>query len=328
MRFAILLFALVAFAPQASAQKPEPRYKGKPLAYWVERLQKADTDAEQAAAAVAVGSFGTDAAAAVPKLIEMLDDRSPEFRQLVYHTLAALGPVAKGAVPDLIKMLKEKLPRNTQYAIWLIEKIGPDAKDAVPELVKFLDTKEYRDDAVDALSSIGPAAKDALPALRRVLLDAVSPEPTVCEVSPVTLCKLHRLGADAVPMLLDLISFGTQEGRIECVTALGHIGPGAAKAAPKLAEFLKHDDLKLRLEAAIALCRIEKNLKAVVVLAELLTEQSSLACPAAEALAEMGPDAKDALPALKAATMHKAPFVPKAARDAIKKIEAINPAKN
>jgi HEAT repeat protein len=325
---AISLFLVIALCPSILAQKPEPRYKGKPLAYWVERFQKAETDAEQVAASIAIRSFGPDAVAAVPKLVEMLDDRSPDFRALVYSTLHELGPVAKGAVPDLIKMLKEKHPRNTQFAIWLLGSIGPDAKEAVPEMVKFLDTREYRDDAANALCSIGPGAKDAIPALRRALLDAVSPQPSVCNVSGDTLDRLHQLGPDAVPMLRDLVTFATPKDRIHAITALGLIGPGAAKAAPQVAEFLKHDDLELRLEVAIALCRIEKNLKSVAVLAEFLTEKASLAFPAAEALAELGPDAKDALPALKMALMHEDSRVQLAAHSAIIKIKAINPTKN
>ena len=66
----------------------------------------------------------------------------------------------------------------------------------------------------------------------------------------------------------------------------------------------------------------------MAVLAALLSEETWHARSAAEALAEMGPDAREALPALKAALLHKDSLVQSAARQAIRKIEAINPAKN
>src|SRR5262245_61709662 len=44
-----------------AAEKIEPRYKGKPLAYWMELLQKGDTDAKQKEAAEAISSLGPDA---------------------------------------------------------------------------------------------------------------------------------------------------------------------------------------------------------------------------------------------------------------------------
>jgi HEAT repeat protein len=327
MRAILLLAAFVTLAASASAQ-PEPRYKGKPLAYWVDRLQNAETDKEQQETAVALQAFGPDAVSAVPKLVEMLDDRSPEFRKLVYETLRELGPAAKGAVPDLIKLLKQKHERNTQYAIWLLEKLGPDAKDAVPELMKFLDAPGYREDAVGALCAIGPASREVLPAIRRALLDALSPEPTGGTVMEEVLNQLHRLGPDAAPMLVDLIASETPKGMAYGISELGNIGPGAVKAAPRLAEFLTHEDLELRRLAAIALCKINKSVKAVQVLAALLSEPTWHACPAAEALGEMGPDAREALPALRAALLHEDTIVQHAAKLAIRKIEAVNPAKN
>jgi HEAT repeat protein len=225
-------------------------------------------------------------------------------------------------------MLKARHPRNTQYAIWLLGKIGPDAKEAVPELMKFLDHKELREDAVDALCSIGPAAKDAIPAIRRALLDALSPEPTGGTVMEAILNQLHKLGPDAVPMLVDLVGSGSPRGRVYGLSELGKLGTAAKEAAPRVAEFLTDDDLEVRREAAVALCRIEKNQKAVAVLAALLTEPTYLAHPAAEALEEAGPDARAALPALKAALLHKDANVRNAALRAINKIAAANPTKN
>src|SRR5258705_479270 len=125
MRAILLLVAFVALSANAAAQ-PEPRYKGKPLAYWLERFQKAEAD-----------------------------------------------------------------------------------------------------DEVNALCAIGPAAKDALPAIRRALLDAVSPEPAVRDVADPTLNRLHQLGPDAVPMLVDLVASETPKGTAYGISELGKLGPGA-----------------------------------------------------------------------------------------------------
>ncbi len=110
----IFFLASIAFVsglfcmPLQAQVKPEPKYEGKPLNYWVERLQKCEKDEDRNAAAKAIKAFGQEAAPAVPALVEMLDDRSDSFRDLVGEILAVIGPGAKSAVPALITLSRRK----------------------------------------------------------------------------------------------------------------------------------------------------------------------------------------------------------------------------
>ena len=204
MRATLILLLLVASCSVAAAQKSEPLYKGKPLAYWVERLKKGEADKDQAAAARAIQAFGPDALPAIPALIEMLDDRSPEFRNMVAGVLCSLGPNAKSAVPELIKQLKEKRAYEPRLVMEILGFIGPDAKDSVPLLTKSLEDPVSRDVAIEALCNIGPASKEAIPAIRRLALDAIATREKDPKAPVFFLEELHKLGPDVVPLLLEM----------------------------------------------------------------------------------------------------------------------------
>src|SRR5262249_23100220 len=253
MRTAVALLLLVFVAPAALAQNPEPRYKGKPLAYWVQRLQKAEADKDQAAAARAIEAFGPDAVPAIPALIEMLDDRSPEFRNLVAGVLCRLGPDAKSAVPELIKQLQEKRAREPRLVMEILGFIGPDAKDAVPLLAKALDDPASRDVAVEALCNIGPASKEATAPIRRVVLEAIAAKEKDSRADFFFLEALHKLGPDVVPLLVEMLERPGSEGRTHALRELMKLGPAGAKAAPRVAPLLKHQHPAVRRDAAIAL---------------------------------------------------------------------------
>jgi HEAT repeat protein len=309
------------WASHLSAVQPEPRYKGKPLAYWVERIQTADTDAEQLRAAEAIKAFGAEARPALPKLIEMLDDRSPEFRKMVKDVLCTLGPEAKPILPELVKLLKAKRARDPQVVIAVIGSIGPDAKEAAPALIEALADRRVQDEAIEALCAIGPSAKDALPAIRRAIREAGKHDDERTAPSFVLIDPLYKLGPDAVPLLIEFLDDDDPNYKSRSAHGLGRIGPAAKSALAKLVSALKHDDPAVRGDAAVALWRIDKNTAGVPVLAALLSAKDRvIAEPAAQALGEIGPDAKEALPALaKALTEETVPF--EVLRDVIRKIE-------
>jgi HEAT repeat protein len=326
MRAVLIFFAFSLFNPSAIAQNPKPNYKGKPLVYWVERLQKAETDKDQVAAADAIKAFGPDAASAVPTLIEMLlNDRSGEFRWFVSLILCDISHTAKGTVPELVKRLKElqarkageeKESENTSdmsILIRLLGSIGPDAKDAVPVLIVALDHPELREETVRSLCEIGPGAKDAIPALRRLVLDLIvdlekKQEPVGRSLEAFSCYDLHKLGPDVLPLLLELIDLPGVLGKRIALREfyIEELGPAAKKAAPKLAPLLQDKDPQIRYWTADVLWNIEKNTAVVPVLVGLLNvNEPFLDRWAATLLGEIGSDAKEALPALKLALEKK-----------------------
>lgn len=203
------LIAFIAFSVPANAGKNVPTYNGRPLAYWMERLQTAPSDDARREAANAVVAFGADADPAVPKLVELLDDRSPEYRGVIAHIVfGGIAKDAKSVVPAMIKLLAEK-KGDPKLVINVLQYAGPKAKEAVPHLRQALkhdraevryaaaaalwstakntdgvpvvvalikekgsERKEFFYPAVELLGEIGADAKSALPALRASLVRA------------------------------------------------------------------------------------------------------------------------------------------------------------
>jgi hypothetical protein len=214
---AISLLVVLTLPATVFGQKPEPRYEGKSLTYWLERFQKAENDRDREAAERAVVAFGADAAPALPSLMAMLADHSHTYRGQAANMICAMGSAAKGSVPELIKMLEKPL-HDPSRVIRILCAIGPDAKDAIP--------------AIECVIS------DYLAAMKRsedldyyLILDRY---------------EFHRLGADIVPVLVSLLKdvdrkvkdtgMNEEDFRMAMNTAreLGKLGPAAEAALPLL----------------------------------------------------------------------------------------------
>jgi HEAT repeat protein len=345
MRACLCVVVLViGSAPARADDKPEPKYKNHPLAFWVERLQKASTDAEQQEAATAIATFGPDAATAVPVLVGMLDDRSWAYCEMITRVLCAIGPAAKTAVPELVKLLNEKRANDPEHVIRVLAVIGPDAKEAVTVLTTFLANRELSDSAVKALCAIGPAAKGAFPAMQKVVLEIAEAKEKQSDryYRHGELCfrshcleSLAGLGEEAVPILFAMLDSSENCAAVCSLVLFAKLGPNGIKAAPRLREHLKHKDPYIRYLAAAALWKITKSAEVVPVLVQLLQPESNSRAtdghytpPLAHAvwlLEEMGPGAKDALPALRALLDSDANLSPLSRNDvevAISRIEA------
>ena len=270
------------------AQEParatsEERYRGKPIAYWLERFQEAPNNPFNIDA---VKSFSADVL--IPALLGMLDDNSPDFRINAAEIFRKIGaPLAKTAVPALVKLLKEGRPRYP-YAV------------------------------VFALCQIGPSAKEALPAIGRAMRDA--PAHYEDQGQGCVSC-LGDLGEAAIPLIVELLEEKDAYFKRECARALGTIGPAAKRTTPKLEALLKHESPEVQVQAAIALWRIEKHAGAIPALAAMLMQPGPAAAFAAYGLWEIGPDAKEALPALKEALKDERADVQQAALATLQKID-------
>jgi HEAT repeat protein len=102
--------------------EPEPI---KPLAAWT----------EQEAAAEALGRIG---AAAVPALVESLQNPDAAVRLKAIEVLGRMGADAKDAVPHLIRLLDDPDLNVRKAAARTLGRIGPAAQQAVPSLMKTL----------------------------------------------------------------------------------------------------------------------------------------------------------------------------------------------
>ncbi|MFF5723932.1 PBS lyase [[Kitasatospora] papulosa] len=166
------------------------------------------------------------------------------------------------------------------------------AGEAAPEVLRVLrGAPEYRGEwlrtaALRALGSFGPAAHCAVPELRRLVRRT---GPGAIEAAEALWAVTGD--ADAVlPVLAE--GLGADQAR-DCraaVSALGALGPRAGVVAPRLRALLAHEELWLRVEAAIALWEVSGRAAEVVpVLMSAWEKNCHVRVRVAECLARMGP---------------------------------------
>jgi len=169
------------------AEKGPPR-EGKTVAQLFGEFAEAhgtdNWNETRAGVAEALDAMG---AAAVPGLIEALDNESWKVREEAAFGLGRLGGEALPAMPALIAALEDK-----NFLVWeavdgAIGTIAVGAGEkAVPMLIDTLKTgtAKARVSAAEALCHAGPAAREAIPALTAALKD---PEGGVREAAAAAL---------------------------------------------------------------------------------------------------------------------------------------------
>jgi len=124
---AVLFLAPGAWAQGAGSAK-EPVSDGKTLSEWVADLKDGTAPQTRNAAAYEISGMGPAAAAAVPALIEALDDPEATVRFPVTVALGEIGPAAKAAVPRLKKMVDEEINDEIAAAAKrALKRIQPEA---------------------------------------------------------------------------------------------------------------------------------------------------------------------------------------------------------
>lgn len=104
----LLLLTAVAYGQTTGDKAREPVSAGRTLSEWIADL-KGLAPQTRNAAAYEIAGMGPAAAAAVPALIEALDDPIAAVRFPVTIALLEIGPAAKAAVPRLVTMVDEEI---------------------------------------------------------------------------------------------------------------------------------------------------------------------------------------------------------------------------
>jgi HEAT repeat protein len=169
-------------------------------------------------------------------------------------------PPSVATINALVRKLKDPDKQVRWSAAKTLEEAGPAAKKAVPALIEALRDESVHDAAINALASIGPAA---LPDLLR-----------------------SSEGDDLLPT----------SGAIR---AIGEMGPGAKSAVPSLVKALSNRDRRIRVAAVSALGGV-RDPATVPLLTRILKNDKDLKVRifAADALAQFGPAAAEAVPTL------------------------------
>jgi HEAT repeat protein len=216
--------------------------------------------------------------------------------------------------------------QSMKYSAEGLAKVGPSVVRALRENLKS-DQVNVRVDAARSLGVIGPDAKAAVPELIRALRDS---DREVEMAAVFTLGEIGPAAADAVEPLMQVVNDDEKDRGIAimAIDAIGRIGPAAGRVVPVFTAMLKAPRHYAWTNVAMALCRIgpegraEASSTVPALIQMLATDKWG---PnrrfAAEVLAEVGPAARPAIPALTAATADSDQQVRDAARKALTVLE-------
>jgi HEAT repeat protein len=244
---------------------------------------------------------------ALAHLIGRLKHENSYVRELAAQALLALPP-APDVAPALWEKAFESMDETTaRHALDALASLGAPA---VPRLINALKYEGLRGGVADVLGHIGPPAAPATMALAGLLADK---SPEIVHQATLALANIGPGAKEAVPDLIKSLQEGadTTSAATDAAYALGRIGPQAAAAEPALSKLLKNSDQTLALVSAWALTQIRPASADVaaktlpVLIAGLSSPQPISRQSAAEALANLGPLAKSAVPALQKAAADK-----------------------
>ena len=164
---------------------------------------------------------------------------------------------------------------------------------------------EERRQAVAALGLIGLRAKPVVPALvERLKAERSGSRRDAAEA----LCKINKDPAAVAAMVADLKDRDFQV-RLSAAKTLGGFGVHAKAAVPALTETLQDENNFVRSSAALALWQIDKHSDAIPALVENVKSSDNRGhiAMAADALGQIGVEAKAAVPVLREALKDKPP---------------------
>lgn len=216
-------------------------------------------------------------------------------------------PQAPRAMDELAKALSSINQKVRLDAIAELEKRGPEAAVAIPQLADALKDRDGRVQVAIAalLARLGPPARVAYPALERV---AQEPDDKVQRAVQEALQKIGRPTPADVLLFVDALKAANASFRADAVAALLDIhkqakgsAPELKKAVPALADALRDSDPRVRVRAAQALWAIDRRDESavpvlVVAMSELGDDDNRV--QAMRIVAEIGPKASPAVPAL------------------------------
>ena len=198
------------------------------------------------------------------------------------------------ALDHYVGLLRKTTGGDRAAVIRSVGAFGADAAPAVEKLAGFLpdSDSDVRGAAALALSEIGPPAAPAAPQVARLLKD---PDPQVRGYAALALREMGRRAAPAIPDLCAALQDPAPSVRMTAASALGSMGTTADSAVP---------DLIAELEASNG--------------SEISGDDVQVMRNICYALADIGPGARSAIPALEKVQHLRVKYI---AQEAVNKIE-------
>jgi HEAT repeat protein len=313
---------------------PGANMKGR--AEWKQDLQSQDPKLRLHAASALQNTEG-EAEAVALAFGALLAEPDTDIRKSAVRGLLGMGRKAKPAIPALAAALSDNEPFVSGSAAEAIGHVGPDAKAAVAALTSALrnmgswamtgfvrdrgsdqmtfsvkGTKYVRSLAAEALGHIGPEADAAVSALEDLLKDQTA------EVRGKAAEALGRIGGKAevsIPLLIALLGDEVSSVRAHAAQALGQFGAEAEAAVPALTELLRD-----KASYGELLPDGVGYLQPGVGFELFTTHTVHVRDSAVDALGQIGPAAKTAVPVLTQLLDHKVGDVRRAAATVLGKI--------
>jgi HEAT repeat protein len=294
------------------------------------------------AAAAALGQLGEARPETIEALVTAFAHRGCDMgMDSAPRALAEIGPAT---LPRLRAALfaatpEVKLAHAVRWtAIEALGEIGPPAAPAVPDLIRHMgEHPKMAWQSAVAIGKIGPGAAEAVDPLRERLRSEGGSDEGAREQFVVALGRIGPAASSARPELEALLEGDDQDLHIAACTALGRIGPAASAACPKIEPLLEAESAPLRIAACIALGRIGGDLRARSTLKALTrdsrySEERRWAAARAlfevygevqpflracceqlevEALAQLGPLARSAIPLLESEALRHPVAIPR-----------------
>ena len=237
----------------------------------------------------------------VPRLREALRAADPAVRAECASDLGSLGPEAADAAPDLAGLLGDPSPPVRLAAASALLRVRPGDMRAADVLAGGLAAADgsTRRQAARAVGRAGAAAALLSARLAALLKD---PDPATRRAALQAVATLGPAAAGATRPVTDLL--GQREVAADAADALGRMGPAARPSLSALARMLSADAAAERWAAARAMAQIGGADAAPVVrfIARALPGASEVdGYNMLIYLALLGPVARDALPAVRAA---------------------------
>jgi HEAT repeat protein len=275
-------------------------YDGKPTDYWVSALKKRGYFGSKGPPRDVGNVLAKAGAAAVPVLVDMLQEEDDDVRFQALLALLAMKPgEAAAAAPALERAMINEKTNFPGLACLALVKANEDA--AIRAFIGMLERGDKsRGLAATALGDLGPRARAAVGALRVALDDG---DVWVRVRAAEALWHIERRVDTKLLLTLAQGEESGFRGRLQVsMPVWKQLGPEAQAAVPGLLQTLQSPDETIRLSATIALGHMGQRMLAKEAVWALAARLKDGLFPvrrgAAWALGKMGPKAAEAVPAL------------------------------